>query len=193
MAVTFGYENLIPYMYFDGASVYYPPDTTGIVTGTESWVTPTQRGLTLGCWAKFSDSTAGGLIALYDTTGDKRSYFLWKNTDNTIKLTISSDGTYTNIDSAISSGSVTVDNWHFIAGRWNTTKISVFIDQNATYATATQSSIYGGQHRLAFGGYSNGLSYLLTGYMAYPFICAASLSDEQIKNIYNKTRTLFGV
>lgn len=193
MAVLLGHAGPYPYFYFTGSSVYYPPDTTGIVTGTESWVTPTQRGLTLGCWIKPTayGSVSTPVMARMGVAG-KYSYMMQIGTAGSGVMWISGDGFASGTVDQQWGHTFSLNEWAFICGRWNTSQISIIKNDTFSNGTTAQSEIFGGDLPLIFGNRNAG-SYYYKGYMAYPFVCAASLSDELIENIYNKTRTLFGV
>ena len=193
MAVVLGHAGLYPYFYFNGSSVYYPPDSTGIVTGTESWVTTSQRGLTLGCWMKPTGygSVSTPLIARMGVAGEY-SYMLEIGTTGTGAMWISGDGFASGTVDQQWGHTFSLNEWAFICGRWNSSQISIIRNDSFVNGTPAQSSIYGGNLPLIFGNRNTG-SYYYKGYMAYPFVCAVSLTDEQIENIYYRTKSVFGL
>lgn len=196
MTIKLGYEGLIPYYYFDGATLYIPPDTSaGVVLGTEGYIE--NPGLTLGAWIKISTQPSGDytnrtIISKMGVTGEF-SYLFDLYTPGYLRFYISGDGGSTNID-VVQTGTVLPTNtWIFVVGRWDTSYMSVFVDTVKTSILSSQIRINNSPAFLAFGARANALyRYYFHGYMAYPFICAASLSDAIIENIYNKTKTLFG-
>lgn len=193
MAVSLGYDGLIPYMYFDGSSYYIPPDAHGVILGTESYVPSAQRGLTLGCWVKkTATGSFQGLITKYhNSVATERSYVLDITSTEHGRLLVSQNGSAVEGKENTSSAMNTTD-WYFVVGRWNTSGYAVWLDDTKETGATTLTSIYNSSAVLSFGGLNGSVTSSFTGYMAYPFICASSLSDATIEHLWQVSRSLFG-
>jgi hypothetical protein len=190
MAVELGYDGLIPYYYFDGASYYIPPDAHGVITGTESYVPAAQRGLTLGCWIKPTTTGEQYFISKFNQ-GVAGSYFLKLSASTKPEFTVYQSGVAT--DTVAADDALSTNTWYFVVGRWSTTSQETFVDDvkksESTSVTQIDNASY-----LIFGAVlsSGSPTAYLTGYMAYPFLYACSLSDAQIEHLWQTQRVLFG-
>ena len=192
MAVTFGYENLIPYIKFDGSSEWLPPGTPGIVTGNESWVESAQRGLTLGCWFKTGVlNTTQALISKWSFTAGEASYILRTDAGGTIQIRVSYDGT--NYDSRQVGAITSTSTWYFACARWTSTTLKLWCDdETSDIAFAARAGIYSNQGTLylLLGAIVN-TNWPYTGKIAYPFLVQQALSDSIITNMYQQSRAMF--
>lgn len=187
------------YVSFNGSSQYYyrTSESALNVTGTESEIDSSIRGITVGGWFYITGAGAGGtgLISKYLTTGNQRGYMLYLSGASspwTSVFGISSDGSaFTNI-----TGSVSTSAWYFLVGRFvPSTSIDLFTNNSkSSNTTSIPASIYSGTADLNLFAYNNGAagSYT-TGRGSFCFICACALSDTIISNLYAASRSLFGV
>lgn len=186
MAVSMGYDGRIPYMYFNGSSKYIPPDTTGVVRGTESWVNSTQRGLTIGCWVKPSIVNQDGTHAVVAREG---SYLFYESIGYMTGLVWASGGLEGNVTLPVSANI-----WQHFVFSWQP-QIGTSMWKNGgnktTYSWPSSTFIVDAQQPLYFGHRSTDIPWYYIGHMAYPFICASALSDDQVENIYNVSKNLF--
>ena len=197
MAVTFGYENLIPYIEFDGASTFVPPGTPGIITATETWIPAAQRGITVGCWFKPGAlATTQALIAKWKFGVGGYSYLLRQSSGpDSVELRVSDDGS--NFDSRQSASFTATGEWHFACGRWiPSSEIKVWLDDNDSSNAIARASIYDntgstGFPQLTIGAITGG-SWYFTGRIAFPFLVQQALSDSMIRNLFEQSRAMFG-
>ena len=158
------------------------------VLGTETYVASARRGLTVGIWC-YVEGT-GSLEYIISKWGSGDSWRLVKNASDyfTGRVYDGSDGMTAQITT------FSADTWYlyvlrFLAG----TSQEIFVSGVwAASSDTAVASINNGASDLTVGG-SHGGSNLLTGRVAYPFMCAAYLSNVQIQAIYDQTRSLFGV
>jgi hypothetical protein len=149
--------------------------------------------LSLGCWCWFdapSTGAATGLISKWYETGNKRSYVLYKNTDNDFVFSISSDGTaVTTIDDA--AANYAVSKWFFVAGVFDPeSNLSLFVN-GIWYSNVTSipASIYDSDEALNFGRY-NRANYI-DGRMCQTFLCAYALPRRYIEALYAHSKAMF--
>lgn len=196
---TYDYDGLAPYIRFDGAGDYLSrTDEAGLdITGTETYVAAGHRGLTLGGWFRPEDNaSADVLMCKYGAIGHY-SYLLYARGDianDPVLFYISDDGT--NIDNVTSASGYTVNEWQFIAGRFNDSDTgeeqAVWINDEKTTDTTAMASINNSASDFCIGASSTG-GALYTGRASMCFLCAAALADATIWAIYQHTRALFKV
>ena len=188
-----GYDDLIPYVSFDGSTqyLYYVDSCQFSIAGTESVVEAKSRGLTLGCWVKPS-AIAGvqSLIAKWLVAGNQQSYMLKLIATGAPQLDISVDGTA--VASSTSTALAVADDWWFIAGRFiPATSITVWCNGTQTVAATAAASIFNSNAHLNVGASENGTLEFYGGLMSMAWICAAALSDSIITAIWQQTRAMF--
>lgn len=199
-ATRFYYDNLAPTMlYTAGGSAYHyhADDYSFKITGTETNVYPTLRGITLGVWCYANTFPAGNtlhpLIAKESGAGTY-TYRLYLSAGGLGGLLISSDGGVTpNVDLLVNTETDAVmdtGSWHLVIGRWSTTYTSVTVDNIMSRAVSTQASIYDSSSRFKIGNY---LTNYWDGYMSMAFVCAAYLSDDILTNLWLTSKALFDV
>lgn len=201
MSINMKYEGLVPVYDFDGSTIFVPPSNAGIVTGTEAWVDSSIRGITLGAWVKMDSLIASVsykktiISKMGQAANNEFGYLLDIDYPATARFYISSDGGGTNIDVVeVDSITLSIATWYLIIGRWNTSTISLFLDNTEFYETSGESDIHDTPSQMVFGGrhYDPTNLFFFDGLIAYPFICACSLSDAMITQIWRRTRHLFG-
>lgn len=184
----YGEVNGVGYVKMDGASRLVRPDNLlWDITGTEAHIDPVMRGLTLGAWARFDADQQSALISKYDPSLNQRAYLLQRNAADNMSFVISSDGAAM----AFISDTVTLSTgqWYFLVGRFTpSTELAAFVNgAKYTLDTGIPASIFNSTAQLEVGG-NTGSSIYLDGKMAHVFICAMSLSDSIIDNLYQATR-----
>lgn len=198
---TFGFEGQIPYILFDGQTVYIPPDTSvGVITG--NWAATEEMGITVGCWMKpdflpTQTPENGTLIGKISTpatsAAGQYAYVLDLFSPGNIRFWLSSTGGYNSIyvDTVQSSGGVSIDEWNFVVGSWNQDYIRVVVNELTYSMQSTQTEIVNSRAPLTFGGWANG-DYKYQGKIAYPFLCFGCLTPERIQDLYIRTKSIFG-
>jgi hypothetical protein len=192
---------LIPYIRLDGTGDYLSrADEADLdITGTEGYVSAISRGLTLGGWFQFVNAAGVGndeLISKYNTTGDQRSYRLFRQSGggSPLAFSVSSDGTAATLVTATGGAPSAVDTWYFLAARLDpSTSMSVWVNGTRTdTVVGIPASIHSGSAQFYIGE-TQAPSNPLNGRASLCFLCAAALSDTTVASIFNATRALFGV
>jgi len=196
---TFNYDGLIPYAAFDGTGDYFSrsDEAATSITGTESHIDSSVRGLTLGGWFYTTDTTASQMAITKWAGGGNYSYFLALRGDvagDPVMLRISDDGTTT--ATLASSNGYSSATWHFIVGRFNDNdtgeELAIFLDAVKTTVTTAMASIDDNASDFEIGASSSG-SDLLTGRVSIAFLCSAAIPDDMIGALFQQSRALYGV
>jgi len=153
------------------------------VTGVETWIDPSIRGLTVGCWVKVDDTpgTVGGLVTIYGAAG-QRSFALFFNSSREVAFGVSGAGT---VVVNVYSAAIVIGVWAFVVGRF-TPSIEVAVFANGVKSVVTASvpaNTFNSTNPFEVGRISNNDAQILEGKFRDVFICAAVLSDVQIENI----------
>jgi len=153
------------------------------VTGVETWIDPSIRGLTVGCWVKVdaTPGVVGGLVTIYGVA-TQRSFALFWNSSNQVVFGVSGDGTVvTNVNSSPSA----VDVWAFVVGRFTpSAEVAVIVNGTKTATTiSVPASAFNSTQPFEIGRISNNNSQILEAKWRDAFICASILSDAQIEDL----------
>jgi len=195
--VDWGFENLIPYVEFNGVNQYFSRASAAgewaTVTGAESWIAAGQGGLTLGGWFKLGDLTdPDPLISKWTGTAASSSYLLYFRGDvaNDPVQFYASDGAAT--DKSTLNFNATASDWWFLAGRWDydDTTLTVFANADSADKVTTLGSL--SDNATPFYIARMG-SFYYTGKASLCFLCAASLSDTIVWSLFQQTRAMFNV
>lgn len=187
----------VPHYVSDGTSGDYltiPNNAAHQITGTEGTIVSYNRGLTLAGWFKPGRTTAAE--ALFNKWGASGQYGYslsaqGATTGDPINMTVSENGTtYT---SAQSTNGFTTG-WHWMAGRFDTTSgdISVMLDDTITDQATAYSSINNCTAPLNIGAGISGANPF-QGASCLCFLCASSLSDDSLGELYELTKELFNM
>lgn len=153
------------------------------ITGLETWVTSSLRGLTVGGWFMVDVSPASVPAGMTSKDGGAadRGYLLgWRQTDVPY-FQVSGNGVATfSADGPVTS----VSEWHFVVGRYKSSEIAVFVDGEKSVTTAgVPASLFVSSQNFEVGRYFNDNGRILYGKVRDAFVCAAALSDELIEQI----------
>lgn len=166
------------------------------ITGSETYITSSVQGLTLGCWVYFVSlpGTYMNMLSKWKTSTADRSYRLAVNASSQPQFQISSDGTTT---FTLNGSAVVIDKWYFICGRYDATtpKLDLFVGSTdgltmVTNSTGIGASIYSGAADFVMGSNHAGTEFL-DARIAKCFLCAAMLSDDTIAGLFSKTKSMF--
>lgn len=194
------YNNLVPYIDLDGAGDYVDrADETDLdILGTETIFPAAVRGLTYGgyYWANNPAALASQALMFKGTNAAGTfAYWLSKlNTGPDIVFRVSVDGTA--VTSVTSTVSLVANTWYFIWGRFiPSTSLDIGINTTITSnAAAIPASIFNSAQPFAIGGIGGATPGLyLPGRASFCFLSANALSDACILNLFNSTRTMFGI
>ena len=194
-SADFGYDNLIPYVEFDGTNQYLSRADGGAanwadITGTEAYVA--QPGLTLGGWFNF-DSVAGAgaqRLLCKDTVANRQySLYMLEATD-TVRFEYFTGAAIQGISSV---ATVSATTWHFLVGRFSPSNDhTVVVDGTILTAGHANASIDDTGAAFEIGRLGNNTQYL-AGKASLCFLCAAALSDAIVECFYQQTRAMYGV
>lgn len=153
------------------------------ITGTEAWIDPAIRGLTLGCWVNVTTGpvTTEGLITRWGGATIK-SYLLYFVSGGALRFGVSVDGTASTL---VQSGVLTVGQWFFVAGRFiPSTEIAIFVNGvKVVNTTSVPATLFAGTSVFELGRYLSNNAFILHGKMRDAFLCQAVLADAQIENL----------
>jgi len=201
---THGFDDLAPYVNFDGANdeLRYVNDAQFNITGTETHVRAAYRGLTLGGWFDFDDAAPPAdvehLIGVWNLVEAQRSYRLFRRSaDGTLRFIISTGAAS---QSVTTTTVLTVGPWHFCVGRFDPSAHidAITNDVNGDLeivpaATAHASLNAAPTANFTIGAILGGTDDRLDGRAGACWVCAAELSDDIIRAFYEDTRSLYKV
>lgn len=162
--------------YFDGGAIYG-------LTGTETFITASLRGFTIGGWFMVDTlpAAAAGMMSK-DKISPQRGYTLvWKNAGNPA-LVVSSNGAATSTVDALAS---TLASWHFVVGRFiPSTELAIFVDgDKTTNTTAIPAQCFVSSQAFEIGRTFNDNNQVLHMKARDVFICRTALSDAILENL----------
>ncbi|MCK5014679.1 MAG: hypothetical protein KAS66_12765 [Candidatus Omnitrophica bacterium] len=180
---TFGYDGDAFVQCGVGTDYLAGSTSAQTITGTEVWIAPAIRGLTVGCWVRVdaSPTTTGGLVTKWGI-GGTRSYLLAWQTDNKALFGVTATG---GAATSIASGINMLDEWIFIVGRFTpSNEVAVFVDSaKFVNTTAVPASIFTGTSVFEVARLGALTSGILQASFRDAFLCAVALTDIQIENL----------
>lgn len=194
----FGYDDLIPYVEFDGVDQYLSRADGGAadwadVLGTETHIVAAQRGLTIGGWFYFGAAAGSDevLICKWHSGIAQRSYLIRREAGGLVRFYVSANGVA--VTSVLSISTPPQDTWVFLVGRFDpSNEIKIWYnDETNTNVAAIPATVFDGTADFAIGAYSNPLLYL-EGRASVCFLCTAALSDAIVGQAFQQSRALFG-
>lgn len=151
------------------------------VTGLETYIDVSLRGLTIGGWFMIdsSPSILSGLISK-DKPSPDRGYVLGWTTSEAPQFQVSGNGT--SVSSVVGGGSTT-GQWHFVVGRFiPSAEIAIFNDgDKSANVTAIPASVNVSTQAFEVGRTYNDNSRVIDGKARDVFVCAVALSDALIE------------
>ena len=201
---VFGYDNLIPYVEFDGVNQYLSRADGGAgnwadITGTEAYIA--QPGLTFGGWFYFDVIAGGvnyGMIGKYLGAGNQRSYrlYLYGPGAPASNLTFAVSSAGTAVSTLIHQSGVvpTTAAWHFAVARIEVgVQTSIFLDGTwYDNVAGVPAGVFDGTASFEIGAMEAGTG-TMNGKVSKGFLCAAAASDAILFSYYEQTRAMFGV
>lgn len=154
------------------------------VSGAETFIDASIRGLTVGCWFSLdvAPTLANGIVSKYGPS-PQYGYVIWVAPSGTINFTLSGDGTTTVI---VAGSVVAVGEWHFIAARFiPSTEVAVFIDGSKfTNTVGVPATAFNSSQQFEIGRYNNADSRIVDAKIRDVFLCASALTDEAMADIF---------
>lgn len=187
------YNDVVPYVGFDGVFDYlsHVDDALYDISGTETYIDTSIRGLTLGGWFWFNSSGHQHFIGKWDPAGNQRGYKIQRNpVTDAIQFSTSNNGLA--VYNVVSPVVVPLNAWQFIVGRFIPgSNISIFVNTTRTGATGPVS-LFNTSVEFAIGR-SGVLEEYLDGRASLCFLCAAALPDFILNDLFSISKPLFGV
>jgi len=149
--------------------------------------------LTFGCWILMNDLCMGKITPVmgkWYETGNQRGFVLYKASDNSMTLSISTDGTAV---VTIDDGGVNfiANEWMYVVGRFiPSTELAIFV--NGTWyknTTDIPASIFDSTEQLELARYNR--YYYLDGGICHAFVSAIALEDSDVEANYSHTKAMF--
>ncbi len=186
----------VSYCRLDGTGDYFSHADSAHydILGTEAF--SGVPGLTLGCWTYVENAAnTQNLIAKWAPPAN-RAYRLYADgavANDPVIFAMSDDGI--NADNVQLVG-YSVNTWHFVAARFDDAQtgaeLKIWLDNASNTAATARNAIFNGNANFTVGASSAG-AQLLTGRISRAFLCAMSVSDNQIESIFHRTRGAYGV
>ena len=182
-----GAGRTVPYWDFDGTGDYlsHADHADFDITGD----------LTFGVWIWMDSLVAGDVLwGKWTSSGNERSYVIYcSDTSGSLNFAHSDTGSYVAASDLSASNDISAATWSFVVGRLDA-GTSIDIDVNGTNTTGgtAQSSIHSGTSLLAVYAEGDGAAPA-DGRCAMAFVIAALMTDDEVDELYQRTRVLFGV
>jgi len=153
------------------------------ITGLETWISSSVRGLTIGGWFMVDSAPAaqGGFMGKYGVVTNYGYAMRWDSA-NIPGFFMSGNGSNVLFVGAPAS---TIGVWHFLVGRFMpSTEVAIFVDGDKSVLTAAiPASIFASTQAFEVGRYANDNTRTLHCKARDVFICASALSDALIEEI----------
>lgn len=184
---------LIPYAEFNGSTQYFSraSSSTLAISGTESFVSSSYRGLTLGAWVKFDNTAASVEAIIYKADGINPSYYLQRRAAGDLQFGIYNSAAVSLVNTAVT---VAAGAWTFVCGRFDpSTELQVWANgETGVNTTSIPASIDTSAAPFTIGASGTPGSYL-DGAISLAWVSNQYLSDQYIDTFYQMTAPLFGV
>jgi hypothetical protein len=177
---------------YDGNSFAHLGDGTNFVwssssqlgsSGTQTWVSSSIRGMTVGGWFMFDSTPAtnGGMITR-DKIAPERGYALVYQSTGLVSFFASGNGASV---ISVASAAVSLSAWHFVVARFTpSAEIAVIADgDKSVNASSVPASLFFSAQDFEVGRQFNDNSQVLHGKVRDVFFCAAALSDDLIEEV----------
>lgn len=188
---TYSYDNLVPYIDCNGTTDYLArADEAGLdIIGTEAYVNPTERGLTLGGWINYDvTNNQRPFMAKFGALIGDRAYMIDVN-NGTARFLLGTGAALT-----IYLGStVTADEWTYFVGRWiPSNNADIFINDTKTTNASVIAALGNSTSDLRIGADSDNPNFS-DARISICFLCTMQLSDAIILSHFHQTRAAYGV
>jgi len=186
---------LVQYADYDGVNDWHSrPDEAALdILGTEAYIGPGHRGMTVGGWFRFSSLGSTDILMAKSDAGAQQSFLLAKSALNVVTFSVYAAG---GGGGAATVGTTVVSDstWYFIVGTFNPLlgQIKIFIDDTIeTLAAGVPAAIFNSTADFTIGALSGG-GFKFGGRATLCFYAAATLRDSYILSLYHISRALFG-
>ncbi len=153
------------------------------VTGLETYISSSLRGLTFGGWFMVDGlpPAQAGLITKFGVVTNY-GYALSFLSSGVVQVTVSSNGSAT---TAVSGPALSTSEWLFLVARFTpSTELAVFVNGDKTVnAVSVPASINVSTQGFEVGRYANDNNFIAHAKVRDAFICAATLSDAILEEV----------
>lgn len=181
--VTVGYDGNSFRQLGGGTNFLQVFSTVYDLSGTESFVDPAIRGITVGGWFEVDvlPSLFSGIISK-DGASPQRGYALQFSPTGDVAFTVSGNGTTT---SDVTLTGPPINQWRFVVGRYiPSVEVAVIVDGvKVTNSTSIPSSCWASTQAFEIGRFFNDNNRVLDAKCRDVFICRSALSDELIEQL----------
>lgn len=197
---TFGSTDLISHVTLNGTTQSLSKADGGAanwadITGTETYIDAAARGLTIYSWVRFDGAAAADehIAAKWLSTGNQKSYRLYRTGAGTLRAIISVDGAANFITTTTDTLAATT--WHFTVLQYDpSTELSAWINnEKVSNIAAVPASIFDSTSVFELGSVNGGALSFMAGKESMVSLCASFHSDAIIKAVFQQERALFGV
>lgn len=182
-APTFGFDGN-SYVQMGVANDFLQGSTSAqSISGTETWIDPAIRGLTVGCWLNLGTlpPTDRGLVTRWYTPPN-RSYALYLVSAGVCIFGVSSNGT---LFQYAQSAGIATGQWTFLVGRFTpSTEVAVFVNGvKVTNTTSIPAATFTATATFEVGRTNANNANIVHGKIRDGFLCQTALTDVQIENL----------
>lgn len=181
---------LAPCVYYNGSARHAHADGNPFdILGTETYISSTYRGLTIGCWVRFENASGSFEVVSGKWGAGGNSYKIQRADTGAIQFAINNGVTsFTVTSTAMPSA----NQWVFICGNYDpSTSIAVYVDdEKTTNTTSIPASLNNSTSTFTIGSQDAG-TLPMTGWTFGNFLASANLPDIFINTFYQMTAPLF--
>ena len=191
-----GVNNQAPGCFYLSASSNFALKTNDAqlnITGGETDIDSTYRGLTIGAWVNPITITGTRPVAgKWKVTLNQRQYLL-SVTSSRARFEVSSNGTA--ITSVVSASTLTASSWYLLIGRFDpSAEVSILANGvEAVNTTSIPSLVNSDTGSFEVGSHDTSVRPYLNATVGPVFLCAGLLNDAVCDNLLETTRGLYGV
>jgi len=202
--IEFGYDDTNPptlpaYAQFAGDGGLFRADGGAAnwadIIGTETYIIPSELGITLGCWVYFDNAAAATeyVMSKWLVAGNQRSYALGRNAAGNAVFEVSTNGAA--IVTVTSTDVIPADTWTFIVGRLvPSATLDVWVNDNITQqAAGVPATIFDSTADFYIATNDPASGNWLTGRVSLAWLCACHHADAHVWGLFQRTRAAFGV
>jgi|SRR5690554_2903901 len=128
-------------VYYNGSALDTGFSRVGDAIEPDSYAYDITGAMTVEAWVKADDLDTGNraIVANFHNTNGHRSYMLYQNGSG-LRFSVSGDGSSSNLATAVTSGSLTTDEWYHVVGVFRPSE-SVELYVNGELASSVTSGV----------------------------------------------------
>jgi hypothetical protein len=183
---------LVPCVYYGGSARHSHADGAPFdIIGTETHISSSYRGLTIGCWVRFENAASAFEVIAGKWGAGGNSYKIQRTDTGLIQFAINDGSTSYTVASTTVIGT---SGWVFCCGRYDpSASIEIFANSEIVQnTTSIPASLNNSSSTFTIGSQDAGASPM-TGWTFGAFLASADVPDSFINSYYQFTAPLFGV